>query len=114
MNASPTDVLDLLAYVQGNDRHKLGELMATGSAKASVQVGGDVSADPVAVSIVESDDKDQLVVLDELADVVGVVAARDHAGVQAVLESGLSLDLTLHGATLTLSRAAAGQLSFTE
>ena len=83
------------------------------SATASVQVSGHVAADPVTVSIVDSDDKDQLLVLDERAVAIAVVAARDHAGVQAVLESGLPLDLTLHGATLTLARAAAGRLSFT-
>jgi hypothetical protein len=114
LNASPTDVLDLLAYVQGDDRHKLGELMSTGSVTAQVRPGDvDVPTEAAPVTIVESDAKDELLVLDERRTVLGVIAARDHAGVQAVLESGLLVDVTLEGAVVTLTRAAAGQLSFT-
>lgn len=42
LGAIPTDVLDLLKYVQGGDRHKLGEMMATGSvtAQARLSSGG--------------------------------------------------------------------------
>jgi hypothetical protein len=112
LNASPTDALDLLAYVQGNDRHKLAELMATGSVVANARSSRPSPVESTRVMIVESDDKDELIVLDEHSTVLGVIAARDHAGVQAVLESGLLLDITLDGEVVTLARTAAGQLSF--
>ena len=38
LGATPTDVLDLLQYVQGGDRHKLGEMMATGSVTAQARL----------------------------------------------------------------------------
>ena len=118
LGATPTDVLDLLQYVQGGDRHKLGEMMATGSvtAQARLSSGDPVSepaAEPVPVTIVASDDGDELSILAEDGSVLGVVVARDHAGVAAVLDSGLLLDFSLQGTTVTMTRAAAGQLSFT-
>jgi hypothetical protein len=118
LGATPTDVLDLLQYVQGGDRHKLGEMMASGSvtAQARLSSGAHVSepaAESVPVSIVASDDGDELKILADDGSVLGVVVARDHAGVAAVLDSGLLLDSTLHGATVNITRAAAGQLSFT-
>ncbi|CCG02437.1 hypothetical protein [Blastococcus saxobsidens] len=118
LGATPTDVLDLLQYVQGGDRHKLGEMMATGSvtAQARLSSGDPVSrpaAEPVPVTIVVSDDGDEFSILAEGGSVLGVVVARDHAGVAAVLDSGLLLDFSLQGATVTITRAAAGQFSFT-
>lgn len=118
LGATPTDVLDLLQYVQGEDRHKLGEMMATGSvtAQARLSSGDPVSgpdAQSVPVTIVASNDGDELSVLAHDGSVLGVVVARDHAGVAAVLDSGLLLDFNLQGTTVTIARAATGQLSFT-
>lgn len=118
LGATPTDVLDLLQYVQGRDRHKLGEIMATGSATAQARLSSghpvsEPAAEPVLVTIVASDDGDELSILAEDGSVLGVVVARDHAGVAAVLDSGLLLDFSLLGKTITMTRAAARQLSFT-
>lgn len=118
LGATPTDVLDLLQYVQGGDRHKLGEMMATGSvtAQARLRSSGSVSqpaADAVPVTIVASDDGDEFSIVAEGGAVLGVVVARDHAGVAAVLDSGLLLEFSMLGATVTITRAAAGQLNFT-
>ncbi len=112
LGATPTDVLDLLQYVQGRDRHKLAEMMATGAVTAQSRLEGDEPVDPVPVTVVASDDGDELRILAEDRSVLGVIVARDHAGVAAVLDSGLLLDFTLQGATVTITRAAAGQLSF--
>ena len=65
------------------------------------------------MTIVASDDGDELRILAEDSSVLGVIVARDHAGVAAVLDSGLLLDFSLQGTTVTMTRAAAGQLSFT-
>jgi hypothetical protein len=118
LGATPTDVLDLLQYVQGRDRYKLGEMMATGTvtAHARLSSGDNVSepdAEPVPLTIVASNDGDELNVLAQDGSVLGVIVARDHAGVAAVLDSGLLLDISLQGTTVTMTRAAAGQLSFT-
>lgn len=64
------------------------------------------------VTVVESDDGDELRILAEDRSVLGVIVARDHAGVAAVLDSGLLLHFTLQGATVRITRTAAGQLSF--
>lgn len=113
LGATPTDVLDLLQYVQGGDRHKLGEMMATGSVTAQARLDNGEIAEPMPVTIVVSSDGDELNILAEDRSVLGVVVARDHAGVAAVLDSGLLLDFSLNGTTVTLTRAATGQLSFT-
>ena len=118
LGATPTDVLDLLLYVQGGDRHKLGEMMATGSVTAQARLShGDPISEPapgpVLVTIVASNDGEELSILAEDGSDLGVVVARDHAGVAAVLDSGLLLDFSLLGTTVTITRAAAGQLSFT-
>jgi superfamily II DNA/RNA helicase len=117
LGATPTDVLDLLQYVQGGDRHKLADMMATGSATAQVRLSsGDPAPEPdaesVPVTIVATSDGDELRVLAGDGSVLGVVAARDHAGVAAVLDSGLLLDFSLRGTTITTTRALEGQLSF--
>ena len=113
LEATPTDVLDLLQYVQGRDRHKLAEMMATGAVTAqSRPEGGDEPADPIPVTVVMSDAGDALRILADDRSVLGVIVARDHAGVAAVLDSGLLLDFTLQGTTVTITRAATGQLSF--
>lgn len=111
-------MLDLLQYVQGGDRHKLGEMMATGSATAQARLSSgdrvtEQAAEPMPITIVASDDRDELSILAGDGSVLGVVVARDHAGVEAVLDSGLLLDFSLHGTTVAMTRAAAGQLSFT-
>lgn len=103
--ATPTDVLDLLQYVQGGDRHKLAELMATGAVTAH-------PVDPMPVTVVASTDGDELRLLGGEHSVLGVVVARDHAGVAAVLNSGLLLDFSLQSNVLTITRAASGDLSF--
>lgn len=117
LGATPTDVLDLLQYVQGRDRHKLGELMASGSVTAQVRLHSEavpeLTPEPVPVTIVPSVDDDELNILADDGSELGVVVARDHAGVAAVLDSGLLLDFSLQRATVTITRAAAGQLSFT-
>lgn len=110
--ATPTDVLDLLQYVQGSDRHKLAEMMETGSVTAQCRLEGGEVSDPVPVTVVASDDGDELEILTDDRSVHGVIVARDHAGVTAVLGSGLLLDFSLQGSTLTITRASAGQLSF--
>lgn len=112
LEATPTDVLDLLQYVQGGDRHKLAELMATGSVTAQSRLEGDELVDAIPVTVVVSDDGDELRLLAGDRSVLGVIVARDHAGVAAVLDSGLLLDFKLQGATVTITRAAADQLSF--
>jgi hypothetical protein len=112
LGATPTDVLDLLQYVQGRDRHKLAEIMATGTVTAQSRLEVDERADPVPVTVVASDDGDELRILVDDRSVVGVIVARDHSGVAAVLDSGLLLDFTLQGTTVTITRAAAGHLSF--
>lgn len=118
LGATPTDVLDLLQYVQGGDRHKLGEMMASGSVTAQARLSSGylvsaLAAEQVPVTIVASSDGDEFKILGEDGSVLGVVVARDHAGAAAVLDSGLLLDFTLQGTTVTMTRAAAGQLSFT-
>jgi len=110
--ATPTDVLDLLQYVQGRDRHKLAELMATGNVTAQSRLERDGLAGPVTVTVVASDDGGELRILAEDHSVLGVIVARDHAGVAAVLNSGLPLEFALQGTTLTITRAAEGQLRF--
>lgn len=112
LGATPTDVLDLLQYVQGRDRHKLAEMMAAGAVTAQSRLRGDEPVDPMSVTVVASDDADELTILDEDRSILGVIVARDHAGVAAVLDSGLPLDFSLQGTTVTITRAAAGQLSF--
>jgi hypothetical protein len=64
------------------------------------------------VTVAASDDGDELKIVAEDRSILGVIVARDHAGVSAVLDSGLLLDFTLEGTTMTITRAAAGQLSF--
>lgn len=118
LGATPTDVLDLLQYVQGGDRHKLGEMMATGLSIAKVRLSSrepvlEPDSEPVPVKVVASTDGYGLEILSESNVLLGVVAARDHAGVVAVLDSGLLLDFSLKHTTLTMTRAAGGQLSFT-
>ncbi|WP_286689389.1 MULTISPECIES: DEAD/DEAH box helicase [unclassified Aeromicrobium] len=112
LGATPTDVLDLLQYVQGTDRHKLAEMMATGAVTAQSRLEGDEPVDPTSVTVAASDDGDELKIVAEDRSILGVIVARDHAGVSAVLDSGLLLDFTLEGTTMTITRAAAGQLSF--
>ncbi|MFX1760716.1 DEAD/DEAH box helicase [Rhodococcus sp. As11] len=112
LGATPTDVLDLLQYVQGRDRHKLAEMMATGTVTAQSRLEGDVQADPVPVTVVASDNGDELRILAEDRSVLGLIVARDHAGVAALLDSGLLLDFSLQGTTVTITRATTGQLSF--
>jgi hypothetical protein len=78
LSATPTDVLDLLQYVQGRDRHKLDEMMATGSVTAQARLS---SADPVvepadepaSVTIAPSNDGDELSILAEDGSLLGVV-----------------------------------------
>lgn len=112
LGATPTDVLDLLQYVQGRDRHKLAEMMATGSVTAQARLEGDEPVGPMPVSVVLSADGDELRLVAEDRSVLGVIVARDHAGVAAVLDSGLLLDCTLQGSMVTITRAAAEQLRF--
>lgn len=112
LEATPTDVLDLLQYVQGTDRHKLAEMMATGAVTAQAKLESDEADHPLPVSVVVFANGDELRILAEDRSVLGVIVARDHAGVAAVLDSGLLLDFVLQGATVTITRAAAGQLSF--
>ena len=64
------------------------------------------------VTVVASDDGGELRILAEDHSVLGVIVARDHAGVAAVLNSGLPLEFALQGTTLTITRAAEGQLRF--
>ena len=106
-------MLDLLQYVQGGNRHKLGEMMATGSVTAQGRLNGDEIDELRPVTIVASGDGDELNIVAEDGSKLGVIVARDHAGVAAVLDSGLLLDFHLQGTTVTMTRAAAGQLSFT-
>ena len=113
LGATPTDVLDLLQYVQGGNRHKLGEMMATASVTAQGRLNGDEIDEVRPVTIVASGDGDELNIIAEDGSNLGVIVARDHAGVAAVLDSGLLLDFHLQGTTVTMTRAAAGQLSFT-
>ncbi|WAC57550.1 DEAD/DEAH box helicase [Gordonia sp. SL306] len=112
LGATPTDVLDLLHYVQGRDRHKLAEMMATGVVTAQARLEGNESPDPVPVTVAASSDGDELKILAEDGSSLGVIVARDHAGVAAVLDSGLVLNFTLHGTIATITRAATGRLSF--
>lgn len=112
LKATPTDVLDLLHYVQGSDRHKLAEMMATGVVTAQARLEGSESPDPVPVAVAASSDGDELKILAEDGSTLGVIVARDHAGVAAVLDSGLLLNFTLHGTVATITRAATGRLSF--
>jgi len=110
--ATPTDVLDLLQYVQGKDRHKLAEMMETGSVTAQARLEGDQLFDQTPVTVSASDDGDEFRVVAGDRSILGVIASRDHAGVAAVIDSGLLLDFTLEGTAVTITRAAAGQLSF--
>lgn len=112
LGATPTDVLDLLQYVQGRDRHKLAEMMATGAVTAQSRIEGDAQVAPVPVTVVASDNGDELRILAADRSVLGLIVARDHAGVAAVLDSGLLLDFSLQGTTVTITRATSGQLSF--
>ncbi|TFH68200.1 DEAD/DEAH box helicase [Cellulomonas sp. HD19AZ1] len=115
LGATPTDVLDLLQYVQGADRHKLSELMETGSVTAQMRPTSEdrVSerAAALPVTIVPTSDGDEFKVIADGA-VFGIIVARDHAGVAAVLDSGVLVDVNLRGTTVTITRAVGGQLSF--
>lgn len=116
LGATPTDVLDLLQYVQGGDRHKLAGMMATGSVTARARLdsgglGSEATPEPAPVTITASADGDELEIVAEDGSRLGVIVARDHAGVAAVLDSGLLLDCTLQGPTVTMTRATAGQLN---
>ena len=110
--ATPTDILDLLQFVQGGDRHKLGEMMATGTTTAQIHLSETAPKTAVSVNVVPSANADDLRVQADNNEILGIVSARDHSGVAAVLESGLLLDFTLQDSTLTITRADAGQLSF--
>ena len=110
LNASPTDVLDLLQYVQGSNQHKLREIMSVGVTKGAVLLQVKASDAPTSVDVRPSVDGNALELI-ALGKVVGVVAAPDHAGIGAVLDSGLPLESTLVGATLTVARASDGQLA---
>lgn len=111
-DATPTDVLDLLNYVEGRKRHKLAELMAAGVVSARVRLNVKGRSSPVSVSVVMSEGGDELQVLAEDRSLLGTIIARDHDGVAAVLDSGLLLEFVLKGTTLTIARAESGQLSF--
>lgn len=111
LGATPTDVLDLLQYVQGGGRHKLAEMMATGSVTAQCRLRGRETEEPLSVTVEASGDDGELRVIAEDRSVLGVIVAPDHAGVAAVLDSGLLLDFTLQDTTVTIRRAAAGQFS---
>lgn len=116
LGATPTDVLDLLQYVQGADRHKLSELMETGTVTAQTRPasedwGSERSAE-LSVTIVATPDGNELNVVADDGLVLGIVVARDHSGVAAVLDSGLLLDFSLRGTTVTITRAIGGQLTF--
>ena len=118
LGATPTDVLDLLQYVQGEERHKLGQLMASGTVTAQARLrdgdpGSEPDAKPMPVTIVPSSDGDELNVLALNGSVLGIISARDHVGVKAVLDTGLLVDVSLRGTTVTMTRAETGQLSFT-
>lgn len=106
LGATPTDVLDLLQYVQGRDRHKLAELMSAGSVTAQSRLIVAELSEPLPVTVVASGGGDELVVLGEDRSALGVIAARDHSGVAAVLDSGLLVDFTLQGSSVTITRAA--------
>lgn len=108
--ATPTDVLDLLQYVQGKDRHKLAALMADGVVTAQCSLQAGEFSGPVPVSVVASDDEIKVLAGD--GSLLGVVVARDHAGVAAVMGSGLLVDYNLQAAALTITRSTAGQLAF--
>ncbi|MGZ0711313.1 DEAD/DEAH box helicase (plasmid) [Coraliomargarita sp. W4R53] len=108
--ATPAEVLDLLQYVDSGGRHKLGDLLTTGEARARVvlthQSALDSSIESVsAVAVRENPDGGELQVSLGGQATVGVVAVHDHGAVAAVLESGLRLDLTLEGTTLIIRRA---------
>lgn len=115
LNATPTDVLDLLEYVQGRERHKLGEMMARGTVTVGLQRRGgeEVAQGTRPVRVAPSDDGGALDVVGLDGEHLGVVVARDHAGTLALLGSGLQIDMEATGSTITMTRAAAGQLSFT-
>jgi superfamily II DNA/RNA helicase len=118
LGATPTDILDLLQYVQGRERHKLGEIMSTGYSTAEIRLTSrgpvvEPDAESVPVTVVASTDSGEIEVLAEDRTLLGMIVARDHAGVAAVLDSGLLLDFSLENTMVTIRRAAAGQLSFT-
>lgn len=113
LEATPTDILDLLQYVQGSDRHKLSEMMENGHVTAQCRLDGDAPTDPIPVTVGASDKGDELEIIAGDHSVLGVIAAHDHAGVAAVLDSGLLLDVALQGTTMTITRSAAGRLNFT-
>ena len=118
LGATPTDVLDLLQYLRGGDRHKLGELMATGSTTAEVRYTRRILVDerdvePLGVTLVSAFDGDEIQVMTENQTLLGVIVARDHASVAAVLESGLPLEHSLERTSVTISRAGTDPLSFT-
>lgn len=113
LEATPTDVLDLLQYVEGRDRHKLAEMMELGAVTAQSRlVNGDEQVFPLPVSVVASDDGDELRILADDRAIRGFIVAPDHAGVAAVLASGLVLDFVLQGTTVNITRASAGQIDF--
>lgn len=110
LGATTTDVLDLLQYIQGNDRHKLAELMETGAVTAQCRLEDESVSGSIPVTVVASADGDELRVLTDNGSILGVIVARDHAGVTAVLGSGLPLEFSLQGPTVTIKRVPAGQL----
>lgn len=71
LGATPADVLDLLQYVQGRDRHKLAEIMATGEVTAQSRIEGDALDDPAPVTVVASDDGDELRIVAEDRSILG-------------------------------------------
>lgn len=86
-------------------------MMATGSVTAQCRLRGRETEEPLSVTVEASGDDGELRVIAEDRSVLGVIVAPDHAGVAAVLDSGLLLDFTLQDTTVTIRRAAAGQFS---
>ena len=106
-NASDQEVADLLEYVRTRRRSLLRAILKDGSAELDVDRDSPACSSAVSLRWPESAPPSEIKVVDDQGNACATVRAGDHADVLAVLQSGLSLSLTLQGTQLLLNRSGA-------
>ena len=108
--ATPREVLDLLELTRSRRQSLLRSLLEDGVATASVQLhqDGQNLGDRVVIQSEGVGSELQLVTSD--GGLVGVIAASSHADVEAVLASGLEVELKVDGETLLFTAQDAGNM----
>lgn len=103
LGATPREVLDLLELTRSRRQGLLRGLLKDGSATATVRLRDDRPISRARVVIQSDAPGAELRLVGFDGDLVGVVAASSHADVQAVLASGLEVDLAVDRETLVLT-----------